>query len=276
MEDVHFYIDNAPPEEVVCVLRILRVDEPLTPEDIAARIASEYGVRMQRDHSYSPRRLYDLGLAQQVNHNGRLSYILTNSGAKLRRLFGNEPELSWELLHFLHYSIYDANLRPRKAFWSYRRCCDLIWNEKRAIPRSELATRVLSDIRVEFPDLDHGARVGARFDATAAGRCYTWLRQLSPAPFVNDDAVEPRQVDRFELALLALDYVYESRGSRYGDPIILADDVLDDVARVFFLDHDCCRRLLTLASRVTRSLKLTDTYAGPSVTLLAPYKLDDI
>ena len=58
-EDIHFYIDNAPPDEVTHVLRVLSVGNPLTPDEIAKVMVNQYGFEMQRDHSYSPRRLYE-------------------------------------------------------------------------------------------------------------------------------------------------------------------------------------------------------------------------
>ena len=78
------------------------------------------------------------------------------------------------------------------------------------------------------------------------------------------------------LALLALDDVYRSRGYRYGDPVILDEPMLDEVARVFFLDPICCRKLLDLAARLTKVIKLSDTFAGTSVTLMAPYTIERI
>ena len=86
----------------------------------------------------------------------------------------------------------------------------------------------------------------------------------------------PRVRDQFELVILALDHVYRTRGYRYGDPVVLDDTLLDELARVFFLDHQCCRNLLDLAAKVTRTVVLHDTFAGTSVNLMAPYGVENV
>jgi len=88
--------------------------------------------------------------------------------------------------------------------------------------------------------------------------------------------MQKRTVSHHEVALLALDDTYRSRGYRYGDPVILDDALLDEVARVFLLDPICCRELIDLAARVTKVIELSDTLAGTSVALLAPYDIERI
>lgn len=277
-EDIHFYIDNAPPQEVSWTLRALSSTEWLSPQMIADKLYTEYGFRMQRDRTYSPRRLYDLGLAVQCGTGTKLRYSLSRLGVKLQGILAFDEGLYADLMHFLHYSRYDAKPETRKYLWSYRRCCEIVWSNNRAVPPQELAANVQSLMREEFPYLDFGARVGARFDATAAGRFYGWIRRLVPPPLAEQDnaPLERRIVSHYELILLGLDYVYLSRGYRYGDPVILDDALLDDLARVFFLDHQCCRHLLDLASKVTRTVVLRDTFAGTSVNLLQPYGIEDL
>lgn len=275
-EDTHFYVDNAPPEEVAWVLRCLSVDQPLSNREIAQRV-SEYGVGMQGDKTYSSRRLYDLGLANQTRQGSAVTYVLTSLGLKLQGIAAMDPQLYADLMHFLHYTRYDGAPESRKYLWSYRRCCDVVWAQQRLLSREEMAGVVQGDMKRDFPHLDFSAKKGGRFDETAAGRCYAWWRQLSPSPFVSDgDVLRWRRVQRFELALLALDHIYRDRGYRYGDPVVLDQAMLNDLARVFFLEPSCCRELLALGSTVTRAVALRDTFAGTSVSLLAPYTVKDI
>ena len=278
LEDTHFYIDNAPPEEVGWVLRCMSSTEQLSPRAIADRTRSEYGFQMQRDTTYSPRRLYDLGLVQQSSTAAGVSYTLTRLGVRLREIMALDPTLYAEVLHFLHYSRYDGRPETRKYFWSYRSCSEIIWMEGRVVPAHELAARIQDVMRQEFPYLDFGARVGARFDGTAAGRFYTWIRQLSPSPLPEggDVTLRRRNVEHHELALLSIDHVYRVRGYRYGDPVILDELLLDELARVFFLELNCYRELLSLAAKLTRLIVSRDTFAGTSVTLQAHYGIENI
>ncbi len=277
-EDTHFYIDNAPPEEVAWTLRVLSHAEGLAPQMIADKLYAEYGFRMQQDKTYSPRRLFDLGLAEQAGTGTRLRYNLSSLGSRLQEMLFLDQELYADLMHFLHYSRYDERPETRKYLWSYRCCCEIVWAEGRAVPTQELAANVQTLMRDRFSYLDFGARTGARFDGSAAGRFYGWIRELMPQPFVNQNnaPLNRRTVSHYELALLGLDYIYRSRGYRYGDPVVLDDSLLADVACVFFLEPQCCRTLLDLAAKVTRTVVLHDTFAGTSVNLVSPYGIEDI
>lgn len=277
-DDTHFYVDNAPPEEVSWVLRCLSNAEHLSPQMIADKLYAEYGFVMQQDKTYSPRRLYDLGLAYQSGVATKIRYNLSELGARFQSILALDQELYIDLMHFLHYTRYNGKPETRKYLWSYRQCCEIVWAEGRAVPVQELASNVQSLMRQEFPDLDFGARKGARFDSTAAGRFYRWIRELVPPPFPDQDnaLLSRRTVSHYELALLSLDHVYQARGYRYGDPVVLDEVLLDELARVFFLEHHCFRNLLSLAAKMTRSVVLHDTFAGTSVKLMAPYGVEDV
>lgn len=276
-EDTHFYIDNAPPDEVRTVLFGLDLEAPLSNAQIADRARTQLGFQLQRDTAYSTRRLSDLGLALKPERPNRKTYLLTPLGARMRALVSLDPSISWDAWRYLHYTGYNGQPYSRKLLWSYRVCCEAVWREKLLLPTAQLAGAVQSLMREQFPQLDLSARLGSRFDSTAVGRCYTWLMRLSPMPFSREHPqLRSRTVHRHELALLALDHVYRARGYRYGDPAVLDGALLDEIARVFFLDLQCCRELLLLASRVTRAVRMADTLAGPSVTLVAPYTIECI
>jgi len=276
-EDSHFYIDYAPSEKVLWILQSLDPRVAITVGEIAHRLEQEHGVTGQKLRTEWPRRLHDLGLAHQERSGARTTYRLSRLGAKVREIEAVDPQLHPDLMHFLHFSSFEPTPQCRKYLWSYRRCSELAWGETRLLSAREIAARVQSDMRRDFPDLDYQARTGTRFDSTAAGRWLRWVRGLEPSPFPDDDnTLKPRVVSRCELALLALDDTYRARRYRYGDPVILDGQLLDEVSRVFFLDLACCRELIDLAARLTKAIRLSDTFAGTSVTLLAPYGIERI
>jgi len=276
-EDIHFYVDNAPPHEVSHVLRVLSLDNSLTPDEIAEVMVNAYGLEMQRDHSYSPRRLYDLGLANQERQGPRTTYYMTERGAKLQAIQATNPALATDLLHYLHYTSYSGNPQERKYLWSYRKCCEIIWSTQRLVPNQNLASQILSRMSEEFDSLNWTARVGARFDSTAVGRVCTWLRALDPPPFTKSNKnLQPRFVQRFELALLALDDTYRSRQYSYGDAVLMDESLVNQTAGVFFLDPKCCADLLRLSANIVPSVRMSDTLGGPSINLLRPFTIDDL
>lgn len=274
--DTHFYIDYAPPDEVRKILHCLSPEQPLSPNEIFDMLESQ-GQPVKGRRTEIPRRLYDLGLASRVKQGSRVVYLLTDTGKKLQEIDRFGADLYPDVMHFLHFSSWDGSPQTRKSLWSYRRCSELAWREGRLLSTRDIASRIQQQMFDEFPELDFAAKIGARFDDTAASRWVRWITALSPPPFREaGGSLQKRFSSHHEITLLALDHVYRSRGYRYGDPTILDEALLDEMARVFFLDPICCRDLVELAARLTRAIKLSDTFVGTSLTLMAPYGIERI
>lgn len=275
-EDTHFYIDYAPPDEAHKALRCINSQQPMTTKEVFDLLELQ-GQPVKSRRTEILRRLYDLGLATQLKRGNQVAYLLSSMGKALQHVESFAPDAYPDLMHFLHFSSWSKDPGCRKYLWSYRRCSELAWKEARLLPRKQIAAVLQAQMLEEFPDLDYTAQSGGRFDSSAAGRWAQWIMALTMPPFTDtNDNLTRRAIDRHELALLALDDVYRSRGYRYGDPVILDETLLDEVARVFFLDHACCRQLIDIAARLTRDIKLSDTLAGTSVSLLAPYGIERI
>lgn len=275
-EDTHFHIDNAPPEEVSGVLRVLSADVCMSADEIAEALEEQLGQRMQKDHNYTPRRLFDLGLAERLR-DGRLKYRLTPRGFRVQAIQAADPALAKDLLHYLHFTSYTGSPSDRKYLWSYRRCCENIWAIGEMPPPAQLASLIQAEMASVFTHIDSMGKVGGRFNHKAASCVSSWLGSLTPPALdTRTRKTRPRVIDRYELALLALDDVYRARKYRYGDAVVMDDAFLNQVAGVFFLDRDCCAGLLRLASRITPVVKLSDTLAGPSVNLMRPFTIEDL
>jgi len=278
-EDVHFLIDNAPPVEVEYVLGCLDLNVAYPTEELRERILLDWGYSAQRNLTFSTRRLFDLGLADKARTaSGKPGHVITKLGTKVREISSIDHDLYAEIMHLLHYASYDGSPSARKLFWSYRTCCEIVWELKEVPSASTIATEVLSQIAKLSPAYVNLPKKGGRFNEGGVSSGWKpWVAQLQPSPFASEGrALIPRHSHRFELALLALNHVYRSREYRYGDPVILDESLLDELACVFFLDPICCRELIDLAARLTKAIKLSDTFTGTSVTLLAPYGIERI
>ena len=275
-EDSHFLIDNACPKEVELILRSLRSDEPLSTSQLRACLKSDFGYEAQKNLSFSTRRLVDLGLAKQQILGGKPGYVLTPPGKKVRSVLYERPDLYADVMHFLHY---DGDPVRRKLFLSYHWCCEIVWDRKEMADTKVIAAEVQSRIATRYPDM-YAQRVGGNFNVGGVDSWKAWIAALSPPPFgagnPRERKLSPRIRDCYELSLLGLDHVYRQRGYRYGDPVLLDETLLDRIAAVFFLDLTCCRRLLEVAARLTRIVRLADTLAGTAITLLEPYTIERI
>jgi len=274
-EDVHFYIDNAIPREVTDVLRILRLDIPMSLDEIEEQVAIHGAEPMQKDRTYSPKRLFDLGLAARTRIGGRPWYSITALGSMFASLLAVDPALYADSMHYLHYTRWDGRPQTRKLFWSYRECTRLTWRNRAVLDSRQLAAQVQQRMQEEFPHLDFFARTGSRFNSSGVSRWKRQMMQMTPPPFDND-AIVKRAVSRPEVALLSLDYLYRDRRYRYGDPVVLDDDLLFDLAGIFYLDEMCLRELLELAARVTPALQVGQSFAGLVLTLREPYGIERV
>jgi hypothetical protein len=221
----------------------------------------------------------DLGLAVKASTDeGKPGYILTKRGSKVRELIAVEPSLYPEIMHYLHYTIYDyKDPSSRKLFWSYRVCSNVVWDLKLIPSTSQLVARVQTGIADGWPEA-YARRKGGNFNAGGVSSGWKpWVTQLEPPMFDDKtNTLNPRKSTRFELAALALDDLYRHRNYRYGDPVVIDEILLDELSRVFFLDPVCYRELLDLAAHLINDIKLADTFAGTSVTLMQPYTVERI
>jgi len=279
--DTHFQLDNVTPKEFLAVIKALRDDCFYSPDEIAVELEKKYMFKMQDDHTYTPRRLFDLDLVTREKNNNKISYRINERGVKIKKIIDFKQNLIYDVLHYLHYTSYDKN-NPisRKLLWSYYKGCYFIWSKKKKIEDKEMSSHIQSEIRLEFNQLEHTSRIGARFSSKASSSIKCWINVLDPCPFSpnkKDRSIYPRIVQNYELALLALDDLYRRNEFSYGTPVLLNEDIVNQLAGVFFLDLTCFRELLRIASKVTTYIKLDDARAGgQKITLLRPYTIMDI
>jgi len=276
-QDDHFLIDNASPIEIAYTLRCLDPDIAYSTADLRARIMGDWGYEVQRNFTNSTRRLFDLGLAAPKKTSARKpGYVVTPLGLKVRSLADLDHGLYKEAMHFLHFDGWDNCPTTRKLFWSYRKCCEFVWNKRVIPPTQDIVTYIQDKIAEDYSEL-FAQRKGGNFNAGGVNSGWKpWIADLEPPVLGTDGQIMPRAMDRFEPTVLALDNVYRMNGYHYGDPVLLDDVLLDQIAQVFFLDVTRCRELIGLAARLTRVIKLSDTFTGTSVTLLEPYTIERI
>lgn len=138
-----------------------------------------------------------------------------------------------------------------------------------------LVAAIMDRLSEQFPEF-YRQREGGGFNKGGVNAGWRpWIMQLEPCPFPDSSKnLLPRIVTRYELVLLALDRIYRQRGYRYGDPVLLDDALLDEIAAVFFLDLTCCHELLERAARLDHALSLRSTFAGTSVMLHEAYAIE--
>lgn len=276
-EDVHFLIDNAPPEEVKNIIRLSSQENIISNEEYRKILLTELGFSAQKEIPYSTRRLLDLEILLKKKALNGIGFKLSNLGIKIRELLFNDIQIFWEVMHYLHYTGYKETPTCRKLFWSYQACSDLVWDHNTLLKVKDIVSYVQGKILEEYPESYSKKRKGGNFNAGGVSGWKSWIKQLDPTPIDPETGkYSKRDSERYEVVLLAMNYVYEKRGLRIGDPIILDDELVNEISKIFFLDETCCRNLLSLADKITGNLEFRNTFAGTSVNLLKPYKVFDI
>ena len=274
-QDVHFYIDNAPPEEVMYVLRCLTNAGYLSSREIGTKLHAHYGFEMQSDRNYSPRRLFDLGLADRTRSGSSLFYKLSARGGRVQEVASTDRSLGYELLHILHYYGYQGRGEDRKLFWSYRKLCELVWSEQRLRSSGELAASIQSLIETEFSPPSQVSNTGFNFSKAGANQGLAWLRALEPSP-ISEDTLVARGALNPVLALLVLDHYYRENSIEIGSPVLLSDEALAALSGALFVTPQAFRDMLLAASRLSERVRPTDTLGGTSIRLNAPFTLTDL
>ncbi|RPH52306.1 MAG: hypothetical protein EHM85_03400 [Desulfobacteraceae bacterium] len=119
-EDTHFYLDNAPPEEVTNVLTVLSLDYDLTPKEISDTLRDNYVFERQKHYTYSLQKLFNLGLSIQSRKCSGI-YRLSELSSKVQNIIGVDTAILMDLIHYLHYILIHRKTDKRKYLWSFKR-----------------------------------------------------------------------------------------------------------------------------------------------------------
>lgn len=272
MDDSHFLLDNAPPKEVLYTLLSFSRGSEYSNSDLIDILNEKWSYKAQRNYSNSTRRLFDL---QLLDKNEAGLFSITTLGEKVKEIHEFDNELFNEVFHFLHTTFYYFIENPRKMFWSYRKCSEYLWRNKKIITNQEISNHVINEIDSNWPNLDTSTR-GGRFNEGGVSSWKTWVNSLVPNPIGDSGELVYRHTNRYELILLSIDDYYRKYKLRFGDPVVVGANVLDEISSVFFLDLECAKQLIIIASRLSPLLSKRDTYGGMAITLNEPYSIERI
>lgn len=282
-EDHHFYIDNASLQEVASALLVLSLDKGLSTTEIREIAVRDFYPRYQKDATYSPRRLLDLGLATCTSSASR-RYTLTPTGLRLQSILESDQDLAYELFHYLQYTGFAGHPQARKLLWSYRRCCQLFWSAGHDLDARVVAATILSEAAERFPACLADAGREGGFNTTAVQCVRSWLNCLRPSPLSmsspgrtgTQSPIAKRSLPNPVLAGLALDDLYRDRKVQYGDRVVLDDSVIDALSEVFFATPESTYAGLTEMARRSPTVTISETLSGAAVGLARPFGLLDM
>lgn len=196
-----------------------------------------------------------LGLFEKQN---RSSYTLTARGRACRDLALYRREVFCDVVHFLLFATWELGGHRDYWSWSYAKICEILWRDKPTIEGSRVIFGQLSaEASQEFPDLD--PVVGTETVTAVKG----WLRELHPPFFVmeGDKPIATREREWFsaELALLAISYLYATRGAAVQTPILLDQAAIQQLCPLCLAPVE---RIMAMVEIAARTFPFLDIHSG--------------
>ncbi len=235
-----FHIRNAHPDDMVAILATIDAYPGLPTIGEVLRFAEELGFTIRdRQRLEALMTARDLGLVEPERN------VLTPLGEAVRQLESQNSELFCDIIHYLHYALWDSKCPDAHCFsWTYRHLCDLLWHAgtMSLADRRDIAAELESKARAAF------GRASIALSAKSVGGALLWLMELNPSVF--DEAGNTFIRRRFcppELFVLAVDYVYRTNNITYGTNLLIGEDRREAICQVCLLDPDGFDRVLDYA-----------------------------
>jgi hypothetical protein len=269
MKKPKFFIDNARPVELEYILRVMPEAAGLRREDLLTRIAEKFSFQFQKRYFDSFNRLVDLGLLAKTKTADMETLHLTDQGKILKNILHYDVQLYNEIIHFLHYTGFVLSPSKKPYFWSYKCLTDLLWEKEAYSSNNELAGEISSYIQDNFETQI------TPFDGSTIQKFLAWLRVLDP-PILVDKTVHRREIRRFELFLLSLDFHYQSNNLHYGDPILINAETIAQICKTFFASPNQFDHILKLAQKHWPHLRQTTAFQGLCLMLDKKYTIESL
>lgn len=225
------------------------VRHEVTPErvwDVLDALANgiEYDHVTQYDRQLS--RMRQLGLVD-----GRGDVSLTENGQELHRIGMKRLEVTWEIMHYLHYVRWrDSHPTEHTMFFTYREYCDSLFKKREvdmASQRDTLAAEMTSLVTSSayFTDeITNLAKGAVSLSVNSLIGVEHWLVKLSPEVITSDGQFMLRHYCAPELLLLALGYVTNLTDAQLGLDQPLTPEKRELLCRICLIEDEVLDQML--------------------------------
>jgi len=228
---------QATPDTVQAVLRVLMVEEPNNLEQLRDILKAQGEKTGTLGEQLT--RMRKIGLLEKKN------LELTNRGQVCAHILSSHPALFFDLLHFYHFTLWDASNPDINRFsWTYRTVCKYLWDLTSApVNNRTMLERVMADLIEQFPDEPDVSLSGGTIRGVL-----DWVQKLKP-PVYDGEHFERRPFAPPELALLAIDHLYSRQGVGYGELLALDDEAFKEIAVLCLVDDGVLSGMLKEAKQ---------------------------
>jgi len=258
-----YMISQISPRLLENLFNSLRKGKTYSKENITKKLKSK-DLLYTRDHVLLSE-LIDILINFKVLYpiNNGSAFELSEIGQKLKSIFLRNRALFFEIYHLLNYYAFDMNdcSLSYLPFRSYQLVCDAIYKTRKYPKAKVLADRVDHVIKTTY-------QVQGSFSEVCVTRGIAWLKKLSPPVFDEYNEFIVRRPDNTEVVLYNLSCYYKIKAIKYGDPLFLDRNSVNDISKAGFIDAIALEDILKeLSNQFPMFIKIKYNISGSIVVL---------
>lgn len=240
------------------------VRHEVTPDrvwEVLAAVAGGYSFDpiVQSDRQLS--RLRQLGLVESA------SIRLTTIGLNLYQVGANKRHVAYDLLHYLHYTLWSQN-KPLEntPYWTYRKFCEMLYEKSTC--NLDLSTRdaLTADLNNAINEtFGHRIRLSKKGSLSLSNNSLSgiqhWLTVLTP-PAIDNNFFALRQFCSPELLLLSIGYLITETGMELDVDVLLSPENRIFLEKICIIDNGCLDKVLDWTLNLYPNLITPGTRTG--------------
>ena len=255
---VVMHIRNARPEDLKTILLVFPEDGIYKKEELIDLAESLGYILIDKQHLDAFTTARDLRLIEIDKKDKK--FKLTRKGQFLRKILLYKPAIFVDVVHGLQILLWpESKNNPKTAWsWAYKQLVDILWEIGGSVKissKKELASHIISLANETFGTFD------VSFSPKSVLGGLKWLEQLNP-PVINEDKFKRRTFCPPELFILAVDYIYKSRGTEHGTKVMLTEKLKEEICKICLLEPTSFEKVLEYAKLQFNKIFSSDIGGG--------------
>ncbi len=257
------------PKRVHMLLEVLTVDKWFSAEDLLHNAGIRDRLKVARYIRENLLIMSESGLVRRETHKSGSQYQLSDLGQRLYQVQLINPGLYADMMHFLFYVLVEKQqyqgISLSSWSWVYQSTCCLLWQARPTVPAfSDQAAALHQRLSIEYPEYTKGVY------PKSPNAVVLWLSELQP-PFLHIQGKRRNTCGRIwcspELFVLGIDRCYQRKHLPYGTPLLLADQVWNEISQLCLMEVEQLEEVLEVARSTFSFLEMHTGEWGRSLIL---------
>ncbi len=257
------------PKRVHMLLEVLSEDKWFSTEDLLLNAGIREQLKVARYIRENLLIMSESGLVRRKPDKSSPRYQLSDLGQRLNQVQSISPDLYADMIHFIFYVLVEGQqyqgIKLSSWSWVYQSTCCLLWQARPTVPAfSDQAAALHQKLSVEHPEYGKGVY------PKSPNAVVLWLSELHP-PFLQVRGKQRNTCGRVwcspELFVLGIDRCYQRKHLPYGTPLLLVDQVWNELAQLCLMEVEQLEEVLEVARSTFSFLEMHTGEWGRSLIL---------